>query len=403
MRDWTTSPTHRRWLERHGTELLTFGRLTGRADGGAAWLDDDGRPDLDAPTYTYISARMLHVYGIGSLLGVPGSGPVAARALAGLRGRLRDADAGGWHHAVDATGGPVAGGKSCYDHAFVLLGASTAVEAGLPGARELLAEAEAVFLERFWDEDAGLCRDGWDAGFRNPDPYRGLNSNMHAVEALLSVASATGDRAVRVCSFVARGAAEHEWRIPEHYDADWRPILDYNRDRPDDQFKPYGSTVGHGLEWSRLFLHAEAAGSAAGGEWLRDGAAALFDRAVADGWNADGGTGFVYTCDWDGTPVVRDRLHWVLAEAINAAAALHRRTGDDRFAAAYREWWDHADERFLDHERGSWVHQLSPDNLPDDSVWAGKPDLYHAFQTTVVPRVPLYPMLATAVASGLIE
>ena len=37
----------------------------------------------------------------------------------------------------------------------------------------------------FWDDQAGLCVDGWDTSFTTCDSYRGVNSNMHAVEAML--------------------------------------------------------------------------------------------------------------------------------------------------------------------------------------------------------------------------
>ena len=95
-------------------------------------------------------------------------------------------------------------------------------------------------------------------------------------------------------------------------------------------FEPYGVTVGHGLEWSRLVLQVRAARGDGAPDWMLPAAEGLFDRAVADGWDADGAEGFVYTTDWDGSPVVRDRMHWVVAEAICAAAALapgHRPSG----------------------------------------------------------------------------
>lgn len=44
----------------------------------------------------------------------------------------------------------------------------------------------------------------------------------------------------------------HDGRLPEHFDSDWTPLPDLNRDRPDDQFKPFGATPGHGLEWATL-------------------------------------------------------------------------------------------------------------------------------------------------------
>jgi sulfoquinovose isomerase len=404
MTDRLVRPTLRLWLAQHTLDLLAFGRRTPHPDGGARWLDNEGAPRADTPTYTWITGRMVHVYSIGSLLGVPGAAPVAEQALAGLTGRLRDRTDGGWYHAVGDDGAPEPG-KACYDHAFVLLAAASASQAGLPGTEGLLADAQRTFLDRFWDEEAGLCVDTWDTNFTTREPYRGLNANMHSVEAMLSIASVTGDRAwvdraVRVCRFVAESARAHSWRLPEHYDQAWTPLLDYHRDHPDDQFKPFGATIGHGLEWSRLFLHTEAALGPDEAGWLADAAAGLFDRAVTDGWHADGRPGFVYTTDWDGTPVVRARLHWVVAEAINAAAAFHQRTGDERYAALYRQYLDHADQYFIDHEHGSWRPQLAPDLTPDDTVWSGKPDIYHVFQATLIPRLPLYPMLATAVAQG---
>ena len=49
-------------------------------------------------------------------------------------------------------------------------------------------------------------------------------------------------------------------------------------------------------------------------------------------------------------------------------------------------------------DRGSWHHELDPGNRPQASVWRGKPDLYHAVQATLLPRLPLSPSLASALA-----
>jgi sulfoquinovose isomerase len=91
-------------------------------------------------------------------------------------------------------------------------------------------------------------------------------------------------------------------------------------------------------------------------------------------------------------------MHWVVAEAIAAAAALHRRTGEEGYARHYAEWWAYAREHLLDRGRGSWHHELDASNRPQASVWPGKPDLYHAVQATLLPRMPLAPGLARAVA-----
>jgi sulfoquinovose isomerase len=382
--------------------LLDFGQHFPHPLGGAAWLDSRGQPDLSRPVYTYITARMLHVYALGQLLGRPGDADLALQALAGLTGPLRDNANGGWLSSIDADGSSP-DEKACYTHAFVVLAASSAAVAGLPGARDLLAEALEVFDQRFSDTDAGMLVDSWNRDFTKLDGYRGVNANMHGVEALLAAADVTGDHAwrERALGITRRVALEfaqpHSWRIPEHFDLDWRPQLEHNRDRPDDQFQPYGATVGHGLEWSRLLLQLEASLTDPP-DWLLPAAEGLFDRAVADGWAVDGADGFVYTTDWDGDPVVRDRMHWVLAEAIAAASALRTRTGDDRYAVQAATWWVYAERYLIDRTYGSWHHQLDASNSVIETVWPGKPDLYHAVQATLIPRLPLAPSMATALA-----
>ena len=383
--------------------LLDFGTRFPHPLGGAAWLDETGAPDLSRPVFTWVTARMAHVYCLGALLGRDGDRALAETALAGLTGRLRDDEHGGWYAGIDADGTPIEE-KACYAHAFVVLAASSAVAAELDGARQLLDEALAVWQDRFFDTEAAMFADSWNRDFTTLSPYRGVNGNMHAVEALLAAADALDDQGLRHQAFavtqrVALEFAEpHAWRIPEHFTPDWQPLLEHNVDRPDDPFQPYGATVGHGLEWSRLLLHLEASLGAQAPVWLRPAAAALFDRAVADGWAVDGADGFVYTTDWTGQPVVRDRMHWVLAEAVAAGAALHRRTGEQRYADLVDTWWAYAERCVIDRELGSWHHQLDAGNRVIGTVWPGKPDLYHAVQATLIPRLPLAPSITWALA-----
>ncbi|MFB9954557.1 AGE family epimerase/isomerase [Cellulomonas denverensis] len=290
-----------------------------------------------------------------------------------------------------------------------MLAAASATAAGRPGAADLLRRALEVSEQRFWDEEAGMVVESWDRGFGTLDPYRGVNATMHTVEAYLTAADVTGeriwlDRAVRMITRVVHGFARgNDWRIPEHFDSGWNADLEYNADSPAHPFRPYGATIGHWLEWGRLTLHARAAITAAGDvapAWMLDDAIALFDAAVREGWAVDGAPGFVYTVDWSGRPVVRERMHWVVAEGIAVAAALHAATGDERFDHWYATWWDYAEEFLIDRDGGSWWHELGTDNRLSRTVWAGKADLYHAVQATLIPRLPLTPVLAPALARG---
>ncbi len=405
MTAWTGLTGHRHWLNAETLRLLDFGRRAVPTVRGGGWLDDDGMVDPARPVFTWVTARMAHVYGLGHLLGVPGRRPIATRALAALSTSLHDQEYGGWYTSLAPDGTPDTT-KSAYAHAFVILAASTGSVAGIVGARDLLDQALAVFDDHFWEPSVELHADEWDRTWTALDPYRGVNANMHSVEALLAAGDATGEmrwheRAAQIADRVVAFASANEWRIPEHFDAAWVPQPEVNADRPDDPFKPYGATIGHGLEWARLLLHVDAALPGRASQTLVPAARALYDVAVRDGWSRDGAAGFVYTTDWAGAPVVHTRMHWVVAEAIGAAAALHRSTGDPRYADDYSRWWDYAADFLIDRSRGSWHHELDASNVPSREVWAGKPDLYHAFQATLLPLLPLAPGLAVAVRDGL--
>lgn len=402
---WVDQPDHVRWLQDQFARQLAFGRHFPHPGGGAWYLGADGRPDRSRPVQTWITARMLHVYSLGHLAGVPGCAPLAEAALAGLTGPLHDSEHGGWYASVGPAAGLRDGTKAAYAHAFVVFGASSATVAGLPGARALLTDALDVLDRRFWEAGPGLHKDSAPADWASFSDYRGVNANMHAVEALLSASDTTGerewlDRARRITETVLGWAADNDWRIPEHFDPDWRPLLEHHRERPDHPFEPYGATVGHGLEWARLVLHVRAALGDGAPSALLEGARHLFDRAVTDGWHADGADGFVYTTDWSGKPVVGQRMHWVAAEAISAAAALATATGEGVYEDWYRRVWDYAQRRLVQPD-GSWLHELDSGNRPADTVWPGRPDLYHTVHAVLLQRLPLAPSAPTALARGL--
>jgi mannose/cellobiose epimerase-like protein (N-acyl-D-glucosamine 2-epimerase family) len=406
--NWLTLPTHQRWLDGEMDRLLDFGRASRDVRGGFGWLGDNGAlaPKRDAALW--ITCRMTHVYSLSHLLGRPGDGALVDHGLAALRGPFRDGEHGGWFASVDAKG-PADDAKEAYGHAFVILAAASATAAERPGARELLDEALALSEQHFWDDGAGMVRESFARDWSREEDYRGLNANMHTVEAYLAAADAIGSarwlrRALRIIDTAVNGfARKNNWRMPEHFTADWVPVLDYNGETPAHPFRPFGTTIGHSFEWARLTVQAAASmeqGGMAAADWMIPAARALYAAAVRDGWEADGAPGFVYTLDWSGVPVVRERMHWVAAEAIGAAAVLYRRTRAEEYGDDYRRWWEYAGEFLLDRDGGSWWHELGADNAPSQTVWRGKPDIYHAVQATLMPRLPASPALAVSLAAG---
>ena len=395
-------------------ELLRFGHRFPSPEGGSYWLGDDGTPWRTRNRETWITGRMVHVYSIGAMLGHEGSQELADQGLRGLAGELRDDQYDGWYAGVSAEGEPY-GPKQCYAHAFVILAACSALLAERPGAKELLEHAMEVYDRYFWEDETGLSVDAWNMKFTELDSYRGLNANMHTVEAFLAAADAVGEetyrkRAGRIIDHVIGWAENNEWRIPEHYTRNWKADLEYHGNQKDDPFKPYGATPGHGIEWARLITQWAVSVYGEPGEEKKtaekqgkerdvylDAAEHLFHRAVLDAWDTDGARGIVYTTDWTGKPVVHDRMHWTLAEGINTAAVLHRVTEKPIYSDYYSWFMQYLDEAVMDHENGSWYHQLDQNNQVIATVWPGKADLYHALQSTLIPYLPVGVSIARAV------
>ncbi len=394
---WTALGAHRRWLDAEAARLLDFASRS-RVPGGFGWLDERGAPDPDRPLQLWITTRMTHVFALGALLGHPGCATLADHGLAAIRERFEDREHGGWYPEVGSDG-PARTDKEAYPHAFVLLAAASASIAGRPGARGLLESAIEVVDRRFWSERDGAVGESWDRDWREPEAYRGANANMHMTEAFLATGVATGDvvwfeRARRIAErLIDQVARAHDWRVVEHFDADWRPLPEYNADAPRDPFRPYGVTPGHGFEWSRLTLQIASALDAPPA-WLLEAARGLFARAFEDGWREPGGC--VYTTSQDGTPVAGDRFHWVVCEAIAAAAALHAATGDAEYERRYRTAWDFAATHHVDREHGGWRSELDERLRPASGTWSGKPDVYHQLQATLLPRLPVAPSIAGA-------
>lgn len=383
---------NRAFLQEVREDLLDFGHRFPSPQGSSYYLGDDGTPWKERNRETWITCRMAHVYSIGVLLGHQGSGELVDAALKGLTGELHDRRNGGWYPGVTAEGAFLPD-KQCYAHAFVILAASSAMLAGRKGAERLLEEALDLFELRFWNEEEGLACDTWNTEFTVLDDYRGLNANMHTVEAFLAAADAAGREqyrswAGRIIGHVIGWASANAWRIPEHFTKEWEPMLEYNKECPADPFKPYGATPGHGIEWARLIT--QWALSVYGDDQEKLGiyveaAGKLYRRAVRDAWRADGARGIVYTTDWEGKPVIHDRMHWTLAEAVNTSAVLYRVTADTEYAQDYAQFMQYLDEQVLDHVNGSWFHQMNEKGEVTGSVWPGKSDLYHAFQAMLIP------------------
>ena len=274
---------------------------------------------------------------------------------------------------VDAT-------NHCYGLAFVVLAYSSAVKAGMSECRGYLGETFELMEQHFWSEQDGLYRDEISADWSRLSPYRGQNANMHSCEAMIAAYEATGDgsyldRAFTLAHNICnRQAALTDDMIWEHYDEHWQVDWDYNRDDPQNLFRPWGFQPGHMTEWAKLLLILDHYRPQA---WLLPRARQLFDTALARAWDHEHG-GICYGFAPDGGICDGDKYFWVQAESLAAAALLAIHSGEPGYWDWYDRIWTYAWQHLVDHDYGAWFRILDRHNRKYDDLKspAGKTD-YH--------------------------
>lgn len=394
---WLNDPAHRAYLIRDAQRQLDFFDASLGENGGLVTLDFAGTP-LAGPQELITTTRLVHSYALAQIAGRPDSAGIVDRGMADLWTRHRDAQHGGYAWGIDETG-ITDGLKLAYGHAFVLLAAATAKQAGHPDADRLLADVSDIIDRHFWDDSVGLMRDEFTRDWQPFSTYRGMNANMHSVEAMLTAYEATGNalyltRARRILDFfVGRMAPAENWRLPEHYTDTWQIDRAYEGNP---MFRPAGSTPGHSFELARLLLQMWDVSGRDGADALVQ-ARQLVDRALDDAWDTARG-GFIYTLAPDGR-VARDaRYWWPVTEAIGVLAVLIKLDPQPQDEVWYRRLWAFADQHLIDHARGGWFPELAADNSKAMDQFTGKPDIYHALQADVFPLAPTLSHCAKALA-----
>jgi sulfoquinovose isomerase len=382
---WINDPLHRDRLAAEARAQFAFFRNSLRPDGRFDVLDLEGRPIPGVPQELHSTTRLVHSYGLGHIWGEPDCQAIIDAGMAFLWSGHRDADNGGYVWSVAQDGSVADGIKLAYGHVFVLLAGASARKAGHPDADRLISDAEAIIDRHYWDEDAGLLRDEFTRDWQVFSTYRGMNANMHGVEAMLAAYEATGrafhlERAGRILNFfIRRMAPQHGWRLPEHYHEDWTVDASYSGNP---MFRPAGTTPGHSFELGRLMLqHWELRGRPDDG--AQGQARRLIEQAMADAWLPTGG--LAYTLGPDGRVAIADRYWWPVTEAIGAYATLLRLGGTDQDEANYRRLWTFAQDHLIDHLRGGWFPELDAEGRPVGRQFHGKPDIYHSVQAALLP------------------
>ena len=270
--------------------------------------------------------------------------------------------------------------QQAYGYAFVLL-AYAAIHKN--NIRDTLADMDKTYerLEsRFWQSEYGLYADEI-----SPDgileTYRGQNANMHLCEAMIAAYEASHDekylqRASEIAENISgRQAGLTDGLVWEHYQQNFQPDWDYNRDDPKNLYRPWGFQPGHQTEWTKLLLSLYRYNK---DQSLLNRAKDLFDRAYDTAWDEQHG-GLIYGFDPEGKWCDDDKYFWVQAESFAAAAMLYQVTGESRYLDCYQSLWRYSWKHMVDHQYGAWFRVLKRDNskYSDEKSSAGAKCDYH--------------------------
>ncbi len=376
---------HQDFLRIDAKRQFDFFRASVRPGAGFFVLDYDGNPLDDTVQELHTTARLTHSYALGKLAGLQGCDSVIDKGMEYLWNQHRDREHGGYLWALD--GDTIHDGRKLgYGHVFVLLAGASAKMAEHPDADRLIEDVSTVLGAHFWEDNHGLFADEWNKDWSPFSNYRGMNANMHGVEALLTAFEATGregylSMAGRILDFfVYRIAARENWRLPEHYTADWQVDRAYSGNP---MFRPSGTTPGHSFELARLLLqYWDLSGRP--DDNSRDTAWCLTEKALTDAWDSENG-GFAYTLNFDGTPAISSRYWWPVTEAIGVLASFLKLRDDEAQHAWYSRLWRFADAHFIDHKNGGWFPEIDEPGNPTTTQFNGKPDIYHSVQAALFP------------------
>ncbi len=369
------------FLNQHIQSILDFYEPNVRApDGGfhQCFLDDGSVYD---PGMRHLVSSTRFVFNYANSAAMSGNEEHLQWAIDGMRFIKTAHRQPSGHYAWVIENGVVTDGRAmAYGHAFVMLAAASLVLAGVEEEAATIKQVWEFMEEHFWDEQSLAYADERDETLAVLDPYRGQNANMHTCEALLLAMKATGDSryldraSVLAKRFAVDIAGTNNGLIWEHYDTQWQCDMQYNIDKPDDLFKPWGFQPGHQVEWTKLLLELHKWQP---NELWTQRAAELFDVAMSRGWDNEHG-GLVYGFAPDGQFADTHKYFWVHAEAFAAAWRLYITTSEQRYLDDYQRLWEYSWDVLVDHELGAWFRIKNRDGSAFDTLKSppGKTD-YH--------------------------
>ena len=329
-------------------------------------LDNDNRPNPDAPKGAVLNARILWTFAAAHHH-APNAGhlAVARRAYEYLTTHFIDREHGGVYWSVAADGQPLDTKKQIYALAFTIYGLAeyhraSGEAAALAHAKDLYECIEAHSFDR---ERGGyleaLARDWQPLGdlrlsAKDANEKKTMNTHLHVLEAYATLYRVWPDAGLRrqlkglLLDFTDHIIDPKTSHLTLFFDEAWQP-------------RPGPVSYGHDVEAAWLLLEAAEVLAEPGlVAHFREKAVALA-RAAAEGLAADGG--LVYELEPDGH-LDADRHWWVQAEAVVGFYNAYQVSGEAVFRAYSAGAWAFTQAHILDKQRGEWHWGVQPDHRP---------------------------------------
>ncbi|MCI4663527.1 MAG: mannose-1-phosphate guanylyltransferase/mannose-6-phosphate isomerase [Neomegalonema sp.] len=314
-----------RWMVE---EALPLWASNGRDPSGFFYerLKLDGAPDREAVRRTRVQFRQIYVYSAAYLLGFcPEGADIAHAAFRKVREQAWAPDGTpGWAHLIGPDGTVVDPKRDAYDQAFALLALAWLYRTRHdPSIREAIDETLSFVDARIAVRSGGWCEAvAPEGGVEAASELRRQNPHMHALEAMMALYEATGergflDRAREIYHlFAARFFDRSADVVIEYFDADWRPAPPRRQ-----RIEP-----GHMAEWVFLIREYERLT----GDAVDGFANPLFAKTMEIGLDPSGRF-LVDELYLDGELSKRTRRLWPQTEFLKAALCQYRVSGDDHF------------------------------------------------------------------------
>ena len=262
----------------------------------------------------------------------------------------------------------------CYGYAFLMLAYANALQAGISESGLWLEETYTLMEKYFWQPESGLYADQLSADLQRLDSYRGQNANMHACEAMIAAYEATNDskylqRAMQLAeNIVVRSTATTEGLLWEHYTIDWQVDWDYNKNDPQNLYKPWGYQPGHFTEWTKLLLMLQSHQPT---DWLLERAQLFMDVALKYSWDDLHG-GLSYGFDPDYLICDDNKYFWVQAETLAAIAWLMHHLDGETYKKPFTDLAAYIEKHFIVPDQNIWYRLLNRQNQQTEE-WIAAP------------------------------